>query len=358
MSEGVRISACIIMRDAAEDIKECLMSLQGLVDEFVVVDTGSVDDSVSIAEAIAGKVYHLEWPEDFSTAKNYAIEKARGRWIIFLDADESLTEETRGNLPGLIARYGGEGGPDTMSILRYNVATSTEEPVGKNYAERIFRREMRYHDSIHEYLAYDDGRQKRCFRIPPEKLAIRHTGYSPERLAKKAERNLRMLEAEREMGREKQCLYYYLAELYFYKEDYGKAAEAAWESVERKERPLDDSFGAYIICYESRKALEDEEGVLSILQRGMEDSPLRPEFFALYGDRLREAGKFREAYAALKTSLRNVRDFPKNFPWERNSLDGSMAQVYGVMAEICAGLGKQAEAGKYRKKAAWEKKRR
>ncbi len=358
MPEDIRISACVIMRDAAEDIEACLMSLKGLVNEFVVVDTGSVDDSVAIAEGIVGEVHHFAWRDDFSAAKNYAIEQSRGEWIIFLDADESLTEETRGNLPALLARYGGKGGPDALSILRYNVTADTGESVGENYAERIFRRELRYHDTIHEYLAYDDGRKKKRLRIPPKELAIRHTGYTSERLAEKAERNLRLLEAERELGRPKQCLYYYLAELYFYKEEYEKAAEAAWESVERKERPLDDSFGAYLICYRARKALGDAAGVLAILRRGMEDCPLRPEFFALYGDGIRGEGKLGEAYDALKTALRNVRDFPKNFPWERHSLQGVMESVYSVMAEVCAALGKQAEAGKYRKKAARSEKDR
>lgn len=344
------------MRDAAEDIEACLMSLKGLVDEFVVVDTGSLDDSVARAERIVGNVYRYPWREDFSAAKNYAIEKSEGEWIIFLDADEALTEGTRKNLPDILRRYGGPGGPDAMSVLRYNVTVGGREPLGENYAERIFRRELRYRDTIHEYLAYEDGRKKKGLDLPPRELAIWHTGYSPERMAEKTARNMRMLEAEREKGSGKKFLYYYLAGLYLHEKEYGKAAEAAWESIGRGDYPERDPTEIYRICYEAEKELGHGEEGLRVLRRGMEDHPLRPDCFALCGDFLWDAGESREAYDILKKALKKMKDFSGHFPGERHFLSDAMDQVYRLMAKVCESLGKKGEAGKYRKKAARESK--
>ena len=349
----LRISACIIMRDAAEDIGACLGSMQGEVDEFVVVDTGSVDDSVEIAGKIVGKVYHFPWQEDFSAAKNYAIGKATGDWIVFPDADEYFTEATRGNLRAILSRWPLEEAPDTMEVLRHNIRTDTGEKLNENYAERIFRRDpaLRYHDAIHEYLAYDDGRKRQCLRLPPEDLLIFHTGYSPERMAGKTARNLRMLEDIRAKGLEKKYLYYYLAGLYMHEGEYGKAAEAAWASIEHGERPDEYFFDPYRLCYQAYLQMEDEEGIFRILRRGMEDWPRWPDFFVVYAARMKKKGEQEEALKSFRRALRNDRDFARNFPGQRNDIRKYLPAIYKEMAELWEARGNVAEARRCRRKA-------
>jgi tetratricopeptide (TPR) repeat protein len=90
-----RLSLCMIMRDEEEHLARCLASVQGVVDEIVIVDTGSVDRSVEIAESFGAHVLHEEWRGDFATPRNTGIDAATGDWILILDADEELMDGAR-----------------------------------------------------------------------------------------------------------------------------------------------------------------------------------------------------------------------------------------------------------------------
>ena len=85
-----RISLCMIVKNEEKDLPRCLESVRGLVDEIVVLDTGSEDNTVSVAESFGAKVYHMDWPGNFSAARNESLKKAGGNWILYLDADEAL----------------------------------------------------------------------------------------------------------------------------------------------------------------------------------------------------------------------------------------------------------------------------
>ena len=84
------ISACIITKDEEKNIDRCLESIKNIVDEIIIVDTGSNDNTVNVAKRYSNKIFHYVWEDDFSKARNFAIEKANGDYILFLDADEYL----------------------------------------------------------------------------------------------------------------------------------------------------------------------------------------------------------------------------------------------------------------------------
>src|SRR5687767_3978641 len=87
---SMRVSAALIVRDESTFIEACLESLAGLVDEIVVVDTGSRDDTIDKALRFPIKLHTLAWHQDFSAARNFAIAQASGEWILYIDADERL----------------------------------------------------------------------------------------------------------------------------------------------------------------------------------------------------------------------------------------------------------------------------
>ena len=84
------LSLCMIVRDEAALIGECLRSVRSLVDEAVVVDTGSTDGTPRLAAEQGARVVAFEWIDDFAAARNHAIAQARGDWLLVLDADERL----------------------------------------------------------------------------------------------------------------------------------------------------------------------------------------------------------------------------------------------------------------------------
>lgn len=86
-----RVSLCMIIKDEERHLAECILSCRPLVSQIVVVDTGSKDRSVQIAELFGGMVLHYKWCNDFSAARNYGIAAATGDWILIMDADERLS---------------------------------------------------------------------------------------------------------------------------------------------------------------------------------------------------------------------------------------------------------------------------
>jgi glycosyltransferase involved in cell wall biosynthesis len=85
-----RISLCMIVKNEEECLKRCLDSVKDFVDEIIVVDTGSTDRTVEIAESYGARLYHHPWENDFSKHRNQSISYATGDWILQLDADEEL----------------------------------------------------------------------------------------------------------------------------------------------------------------------------------------------------------------------------------------------------------------------------
>lgn len=89
------ISACIICKNEEKKIGNLLSSIKDIVDEIIVVDTGSTDKTKLIALGYTNNVFDFEWVDDFSKARNYSFEKATGDWIIWLDSDDIFVEKDR-----------------------------------------------------------------------------------------------------------------------------------------------------------------------------------------------------------------------------------------------------------------------
>lgn len=85
------VSLCMIVKEEAKNIGRCLASAGPVVDEMIVVDTGSTDRTRDIARAFGAKVYDFEWSSDFAEARNFSLSKAAGDWVFVLDADEVLS---------------------------------------------------------------------------------------------------------------------------------------------------------------------------------------------------------------------------------------------------------------------------
>ena len=83
----MKISACYIVKNEEENLAKSIESLQGCYDELIVTDTGSDDRTVEITREYGAVVYNFVWQDNFSVARNFTLDKAKGDWIIFLDAD-------------------------------------------------------------------------------------------------------------------------------------------------------------------------------------------------------------------------------------------------------------------------------
>lgn len=191
------ISQCMIVKNEAVNIERALAWGKGLVSEQIVVDTGSADNTVEISKRLGAQVYHFDWIDDFAAAKNYAIEKAQGEWIVFLDADEYLVSEDAEKLSCLLSEnlcnsY------DAILIGCLNLDENGEVfSVGRQI--RIFRNlsKLRYRRRIHEQLEFTDGSAMRVGDWTNE-IAILHDGYQGRvyEAKKKSDRNYVLIEKE------------------------------------------------------------------------------------------------------------------------------------------------------------------
>src|SRR5260370_41873257 len=89
------VSLCMSGRNEAKNLKACLASVEGVADEIVVIDTGSVDDTQRIAEDCGARVYEFPWRDDFAAARNESIERPTPDWILWLAGYERIPLESR-----------------------------------------------------------------------------------------------------------------------------------------------------------------------------------------------------------------------------------------------------------------------
>jgi len=193
---AVRLSQCMIVKNEEKNIEKALGWAKDIAFEQIVVDTGSTDRTVELAEKLGAKVYHFEWVNDFGAAKNYAIEQATGNWVAFLDADEYFTQNDAATLMGHINDI--QSNPSSRAKwFAINCPWAQLDDTGRPFAifaqERVFRNFIRYSGKIHEHLDMDT---KHLYRV--DDITIMHTGYTKAAYeeTQKADRNIEMLRAE------------------------------------------------------------------------------------------------------------------------------------------------------------------
>lgn len=101
-----RVTACLIVKNEEKFLPDCLESLRGRVEEIVVADTGSTDATREVARDYGASVFDHAWQDDFSEARNAALTRAAGDWILYIDADERVVAPTRGALGQYIPHTG------------------------------------------------------------------------------------------------------------------------------------------------------------------------------------------------------------------------------------------------------------
>ena len=340
MSRTLSLSACLIVRDAAEDLDWCLQSLADEVDEIIVVDTGSSDATKTIARRYAKHVYSYEWQDDFSAARNFALSKARNTWIFFLDSDECLAGE-KGALRRAVR--GAEGiGEKALSILRREV-DETGRSIGMpdNPAVRLLRRGggLSYHDAVHEYLAYPDGTAPAAPMVPSDELFLYHRGYAPSRKRAKAQRNLAILEKAERDGARKLYLHYYLAGLYYDLGRYKDVRREAELSLTARERPPQGALDLWKNYMTSLEKLGREKELLELCERAVQEVPELPEAYVRLAVAAMNGGDFRQGEQLLLEAKAREAVFSSACPGEYDTFHAALPQVDVLLAACREKLG-------------------
>lgn len=242
MSNPIKISLCMIVKNEAVFIEECLRSFQDAVDEIIVVDTGSTDETVLLAEQAGAKIFHFEWCDDFAAARNESIRHAQGEWVLWMDADERLAPGGAKVLRDASARTDVDFGYlpfHDARKLEYvpEEVLSGRARLGEPYMlPRLLRRlpDLRFEGVVHENVNTWLTLHKRGHAL--ETAAI-HLGYVPElrRARDKDRRNLKLLKERALLEPDNATVHGFLAQEHLILgeiEQARAAAEVGWKAAE------------------------------------------------------------------------------------------------------------------------------
>lgn len=215
----MELSLCMIVKNEEKNIDECLRRAVNLVEEIIVIDTGSVDKTKDKAFIYTDKVYDYKWNNDFSSARNFSISKAVNDWILVLDSDEFVTEAKVEKIKDFINNTCNNHIVGTIGIVNI-----MEDSFGvKKYngrVSRLFNRNyFKYEGIIHEQLVFINGDIYNTANID---ISVEHIGYTKEILNRtnKLKRNIDMLNHELLIKPDDQYILFQLGKSYYVMKDY------------------------------------------------------------------------------------------------------------------------------------------
>jgi tetratricopeptide (TPR) repeat protein len=274
---GQTLSLVMIVRNEEEMLPGCLEAVKGAVDEIVVVDTGSTDRTVEIAESLGARVIDFPWNGSFSDARNCSLENATGDWVIYLDADEHLVPEDAKNLRELTRRSWREG--FYLVETNYTGGDDSGSSVA-HLALRMFKRKpaYRFEGRIHEQKTQNMPTYL-PERFQTTEIRIRHYGYLKSRITmkEKSRRNIELLEAEaRELPGP--FVDFNLGSEYMSLGEFEKASEyldRAWEILRREEGWSNRGYAPMLATrvVQSRRESGDIAGARTAIDEGLKLYP-------------------------------------------------------------------------------------
>lgn len=307
---NLKITACAIVKNEAGNISRWLDNMQQIADEIVIVDTGSTDETVDIVRQRNIEPYYFSWCNDFSAAKNFALSKATGDWILFLDADEYFAENSCSKVRPLLERVHNVNSIYGIVCIFLNFdADNHMRFIESIWHMRIFRNlpKLRYQGKIHEFIPGMLG--DKVYRT--REIEIHHTGYSSSLNKKKMERNYQMIrEGISNDGREpRQGELIYLAECCYGLERYQEAEE--YINIVLKKYPLkkEDKLGLFITwCSVAINGEYKKNITLERLRYCHREFPLESVFLMMEGLYLYECEDYSQAEEVLCRALQDYQN--------------------------------------------------
>jgi hypothetical protein len=290
----------MIVKNESHNLHRCLQSVQGFVNQIIVVDTGSEDNTVEIARSYGAEVHFFEWCDDFAAARNHSLSFATGDWILILDADEKLVIGDRKPILNTLN--------SCLDIEAFTLPLLCIEDAHRNTlpvkAPRLFRNFLNivYHGIFHEIPCEKSGKPVLFCNHPElhENLMIEHYGYSVENLNQKnLNRNIPILEKERESRELSFLQLFTLFDAYQRSDQPEKAEECYNEAFERLLPYLIDQIkpvpftGVIEFLYfigTRAAAYEDRDTLALICQTGLIWEPDSPYINYLTGAMLTDLG--------------------------------------------------------------------
>lgn len=205
------LSVCIIAKNEEVHLEECLKRLVPYDFEIVFVDTGSTDQTIAVAEKYTDRIFHFDWCDDFSAARNFCMEKASHDWILSIDCDEYIEKIDLSALGRCMEEH-----PDCAGriLIRNRFLCGGQTAFEQTRVSRLAnRRYFHFTGTIHEQLERRDHHAKTVYDAP---VTILHVGYDETEadMQEKSRRNITLLTAQLDKEGPDPYLYFQLGQCY------------------------------------------------------------------------------------------------------------------------------------------------
>ncbi|MDZ7260789.1 MAG: glycosyltransferase [candidate division KSB1 bacterium] len=211
--EKPTLSLCMIVKDEEKFLGRCLESVKDIMDEIIIVDTGSQDRTVAIARGYGAKVIHHQWQDDFAAARNEALKHATGQWILMLDADEELDEVNKKKLLQIVKANQGMA---YFLNFRSPISNNAAGTAFINIHPRLFKNHpgIYFEGRVHEQIF--TSVKKLGASIQLSDVMVYHHGYCQDKKNQqdKLERNLRLLQKQLKEQPDSAFWYFHLGETF------------------------------------------------------------------------------------------------------------------------------------------------
>jgi len=282
------VSLCMIVKNEEKHLSRCLHSAKPVVDEMIIVDTGSTDRTKDVAKAFGAKLYDFKWTDDFSEARNYSISKAEGKWIFVLDADEVISSLDHKSFENLIRESAAKPVAHVFTTRNYttdltqinwaaNDGRYAKEASGSGWTPsfkvRLFPNEsrIRFEFPVHELV--ENSLRKAGIKEIKCNIPIHHYG----KLDRDSENSISKCEAYYEIGRK-------------------KLGEIGNNPVGLRELAI------------QAQTLERYEESIELWRKVIAIEPNTPAAFVSMGAAYCKLGKYEDALETAKTTLKLVPD--------------------------------------------------
>ena len=244
------ISICVIAKNEEKHMERFLSSIKKYMGDYpheiVVTDTGSTDKTISIAQKYTDKIFHFEWINDFSAARNFSINCASHDWILVLDCDEYIMDMDTNGFSKMISQF-----PKGVGMLsrRNHYEMNGTDSIYTDQVERFFHRNLYHYEAIiHEQVCALDRHSYARIELP---LVVEHCGYNGtmEEKAQKVERNNALLLKMLKENPDDPYLYFQLGQSYNMLHDDEKACYYYGKGLEYDVDPRAEYVQMMVIGY-------------------------------------------------------------------------------------------------------------
>ena len=242
------LSACMIVKNEEKLLPKCLNSIKDVVDEIIIVDTGSTDRTVEIAESYGAKVYHHPWTGNFSEARNHSLKYGTCDWLLIIDADEELEKD---DVPALREALRNK----ECNTIFFLVLSELPTGISKNASQRIVRRgKGRYEGIVHNQLVCEG-------KALVTQIRLYHCGYNLDReqMKKKHKRTESLLKQQISEDPDNVYALSNLVRIYRCQQKWDDAVRTAEDALKRDPKSKNELAYQMILCDMTYSLLEIEQ---------------------------------------------------------------------------------------------------